>query len=57
MSTIAHLYKITNKVTGDYYFGKHNGYEQNGYWGSGKKIKNAGCKNPKEYIGEIKLAT
>jgi len=39
MSTIAHLYKITNKVTGDYYFGKHNGYEQNGYWGSGKKIK------------------
>jgi len=22
-----------------------------------QKIKNAGCKNPKEYIGEIKLAT
>jgi hypothetical protein len=40
MATIAHLYKITNKVTGDYYVGKHNGYEQNNYWGSGKKIIN-----------------
>ena len=36
---IAHLYKVTNKITGSYYVGKHNGFEQNGYWGSGFAIK------------------
>ncbi len=36
---IAHLYKVTNKITGAYYVGKHNGFEQNGYWGSGFAIK------------------
>ena len=36
---VAHLYKITNRLTGDYYIGKHNGWEQNGYWGSGNRVK------------------
>lgn len=36
---VAHLYKITNKLTGEYYVGKHNGWNQNGYWGSGNRIK------------------
>ena len=48
MTTVAHLYKITNKITGDYYVGKHNGYEQNNYWGSGKKIINQIKKYGKE---------
>lgn len=43
--SIAHLYKITNKVTGEYYFGKHNGLTQKNYcgqdyWGSGRRILN-----------------
>ena len=36
---VAHLYKITNNMTGSYYVGKHNGWTQNGYWGSGFAIK------------------
>lgn len=45
MSKVAHLYKITNVKTGEYYIGKHNGWTQkttNGYdyWGSGKRIQN-----------------
>lgn len=39
MKQVAHLYKITNQITGDYYVGKHNGWKQNGYWGSGIKLK------------------
>jgi hypothetical protein len=39
MEQVAHLYKITNLLTGQYYVGKHNGWSQNGYWGSGKRIK------------------
>ena len=39
MNQIAHLYKITNKLTSQYYIGKHNGWEQNGYWGSGTRLK------------------
>ena len=43
--SIAHLYKITNKLTNEYYIGKHNGLDQkksNGYlyWGSGDRIRN-----------------
>jgi hypothetical protein len=43
--SVAHLYKITNKLTGEYYIGKHNGLDQkksNGYlyWGSGDRIRN-----------------
>lgn len=42
---VAHLYKITNKQTGEYYVGKHNGDTQKKaggglYWGSGDRIKN-----------------
>ena len=45
MNQISHLYKVTNKQTGEYYVGKHNGFTQkktNGglYWGSGDRIKN-----------------
>jgi hypothetical protein len=45
MSQVAHLYKITNKVTGEYYLGKHNGWTQKDYrgldyWGSGYRIQN-----------------
>lgn len=41
---LSHLYKIENTITGNYYYGKHNGKDQtkpNGrlYWGSGKRIK------------------
>lgn len=39
MIKVAHLYKITNTVTGEYYIGKHNGHTQNGYWGSGNRIR------------------
>jgi hypothetical protein len=36
---ISHLYKITHSPTGKYYYGKHNGMSQNGYWGSGKALR------------------
>jgi hypothetical protein len=39
MDQVAHLYKITNQLTGQYYVGKHNGWLQNGYWGSGTRLK------------------
>ena len=39
MEQVAHLYKITNQVTGQYYVGKHNGWSQGNYWGSGIKLK------------------
>jgi hypothetical protein len=45
---VAHLYKITNKLTGDYYIGKHNGWKQNEYWGSGNRIKWSLAKYGKE---------
>ena len=52
-NTIAHLYKITNKKTGEYYVGKHNGWDQKQksgryYWGSGTRIVNAVKKYGKE---------
>lgn len=45
MEQVAHLYKITNTQTGEYYVGKHNGDTQKKaggglYWGSGDRIKN-----------------
>ena len=45
MSEVSHLYKVTNRNTGEYYVGKHRGLTQetrNGrlYWGSGKRIQN-----------------
>jgi len=53
VSIIAHLYKIENKITGEYYFGKHRGVDQRKqrgkYWGSGfriqKQIKKYGKNN------------
>ena len=41
MTIVSHLYRITNKLSGEYYIGKHNGWEQNGYWGSGYRIRNS----------------
>jgi len=45
MDNVAHLYKITNTKTGEYYVGKHRGLTQETtwgklYWGSGTKIQN-----------------
>lgn len=37
--SVSHLYKITDTVTGKFYMGKHGGLSQNGYWGSGNRIK------------------
>jgi hypothetical protein len=51
--SISHLYKITNKITGEYYVGKHNGWTQKTnknqlYWGSGIRITNLVKKYGKE---------
>lgn len=40
MEKIGHLYKITRKLTGEYYYGIHRGDKFDGYWGSGRIIKN-----------------
>jgi group I intron endonuclease len=45
MENVAHLYRITNIKTGEYYVGKHRGVTQETrfgqlYWGSGTRIKN-----------------
>jgi group I intron endonuclease len=45
MENVAHLYRITNTMTGEYYVGKHRGVTQETrfgqlYWGSGTRIKN-----------------
>ena len=45
---IAHLYQIVNKVTGEFYTGVHKGHQQNGYWGSGIRIKRSIKKYGKE---------
>lgn len=49
---IAHLYRIENKITGEYYLGKHRGIDQSKqrgkYWGSGNRIKNQINKYGKE---------
>jgi hypothetical protein len=42
---VSHLYKVTNKISGEYYIGKHNGWTQKTnknqlYWGSGIRIMN-----------------
>lgn len=39
MERIGHLYKITRKSTGEYYYGVHKGSKFDGYWGSGTIIK------------------
>ena len=45
MENVAHLYRITNAETGEYYVGKHRGVTQETRfgqlcWGSGTRIKN-----------------
>lgn len=35
----SHLYRVVDTARGKFYIGKHGGREQNGYWGSGKRIK------------------
>ena len=45
MNNVAHLYRITNTKTGEYYVGKHRGVTQETrcgkmYWGSGTRILN-----------------
>ncbi len=35
----SHLYRVVDTVRGKFYIGKHGGREQNGYWGSGMRIK------------------
>ena len=45
MDNVAHLYRITNTKTGEYYIGKHRGVTQEArcgkmYWGSGTRILN-----------------
>jgi len=51
---IAHLYRITDQISGKYYIGKHKGQVQGKYWGSGKKwkdyIKKYGTDNLKYEI-------
>lgn len=46
---VAHLYKITDTVTGHHYIGKHRGMVQDGYWGSGtvwkRRVKKHGTAN------------
>jgi len=54
-TSVAHLYKITNKKTDEYYVGKHCGWDQRKtggslYWGSGERIRNAIKKHGKEYF-------
>jgi predicted RNA-binding Zn-ribbon protein involved in translation (DUF1610 family) len=34
-----HLYRVTDTVQGKFYIGKHAGRIQQGYWGSGKRIR------------------
>ena len=66
MTIVSHLYRVTNKISGEYYIGKHNGREQNGYWGSGYRIQNSIkkygvenfkyeilCLGPVDYIFEL----
>src|SRR6056300_1636160 len=49
MNNVAHLYKITNNLTNQYYIGKRRGSEQGRYWGSGiritRQIKKYGKEN------------
>jgi hypothetical protein len=58
-TSVAHLYKITNKKTGEYYIGKHCGLDQRKtggglYWGSGERIKNSIRKYGKDnFVYEI----
>ena len=47
---VAHLYKVSDVITGKYYVGKHNGSTQGYYWGSGKKWKDYIKKHGKDNL-------
>lgn len=51
------IYKITNQLTNRFYIGMHTGYPEDGYFGSGKRlkaeIKKYGKENFKKEILEI----
>ena len=49
-----HIYKITNKINGKWYIGKHNGTDPN-YFGSGKLLKQAVDKYGKDNFERIIL--
>jgi len=49
-----YIYKITNKINGKWYIGKHNGTDPN-YFGSGKLLKQAVEKYGKENFERIIL--
>jgi hypothetical protein len=49
-----HIYKITNKINGKWYIGKHNGTDPN-YFGSGKLLKKAVEKYGKDNFDRIIL--
>ena len=53
---IAHLYQIVNKVTGEFYTGVHKGHQQDGYWGSGIRIKRSIKKYGKETKEKLRNA-
>jgi hypothetical protein len=36
---LAHLYKVSDVVSGKFYIGKHGGTQQENYWGSGLRIQ------------------
>ena len=50
----SYVYKITCKITGEYYFGSSFYAKRDSYWGSGRKIKEQIAKYGKEnFIKEI----
>ena len=54
MERKSYVYKITCKITGDYYFGSSFNAKSDKYWGSGRKIKERIAKYGKEsFVKEI----
>ena len=53
-SHLAHLYKVSDVISGKFYVGKHGGKTQGNYWGSGllvqRHIKKHGKANMKYEI-------
>jgi len=49
-----HIYKITNRINGKWYIGKHNGSDPN-YFGSGKLLKQAVEKYGKDNFERVVL--
>ena len=50
----SYVYKITCKITGEYYFGSSFYIMRNSYWGTGRKIKERISQYGKEnFVKEI----